>query len=102
VTSDDTSADNQLLGDLRARLARATEADPLLGTVELTTWELAHVLELHDRQDSRLRAGEFTQGRLSHVVRKRNATLDAVTLAVLAGESGPLADTISDILHGGR
>lgn len=107
VNRDDTPADDRLLDDLRARLdaatTRATEAgSPDLGTVELTLGELDRLLEMYAQQDDQLRANEFVHGRQACVIRKRNAKLDAITLAVIAGGAGPLADTISKILYDGR
>lgn len=99
MTSDDTNATDQLLDDLRARLTRATDTDPLLGTVELTTWELAHLLDQATVIDAQLLAHEFTTGRQSRVIRKRNATITAIEQA-LTDHPGPLADTITGILHG--
>lgn len=99
--SDDTPADDRLLDDIRNRLAVATEADPVFGTVELSVGELARLLELHDMHDASLIAWEYTQGCMAQVIRQRNATLEAVTLALLADEPG-LADTISDILRARR
>ncbi len=102
VNRDDFPADDVLLADIRRRLAHATESDPLSGTVELGVYELARILELYDMQDASLLAGEFAKGCMTSVIRKRNATLEAIHFALLVGEPGPLADTISDILRDGR
>ncbi len=102
VNSDDSPADDVLLADIRRRLAHATEADPASGTVELGVYELARILELYDSQDAALLAGDYTKGCMAQVIRKRNATLEAIQLALLAGEPGPLADTISDIMRDRR
>lgn len=100
MTSDDTNATDQLLDDMRARLTRTTEADPLLGTVELTTWELDHLLDQVAGLDAHLLASEYANGRHAHVNRKLGATITAIEQALTTHPDGPLADAITGILRG--
>ncbi|MFF0284100.1 hypothetical protein ACFYSW_27715 [Rhodococcus aetherivorans] len=113
MTSDDTPTggqdshdlDNRLLGDLRDRLARAVaraaeHCNPTLGTVEVTIRELAELLDRIDRHDDQLMAREFADRRQRHHMRRKNAMLLSIELA-LVGQSGPLVDILDGILRGG-
>lgn len=100
VHRDDTPADDLLVADLRDRLDRASMNDPLLGTVELTISELTRLLDMYDDLDALLLSKEFLIGVQAKSIRKRNATHDAIDLALI-GQSGPLADTIGSILRKG-
>ncbi|MHC6215284.1 hypothetical protein [Rhodococcus ruber] len=113
MTSDDTptggqdphDVDNRLLGDLRDRLAgaiaRAAEhGNPTLGTVEVTIHELAELLDRIDNHECQLMAREFSASRQAHHMRRKNAMLLSIELA-LVGQSGPLVDILDGILRGG-
>ncbi|ETT27677.1 hypothetical protein RAJCM14343_1759 [Rhodococcus aetherivorans] len=102
---DSHDVDNRLLGDLRDRLAgavaRAAEhGNPTLGTVEVTIRELAELLDRIDHHQDQLMAREFAASRQAHHMRRKNAMLLSIELA-LVGQSGPLVDILEDILRGG-
>ncbi|MBC2590401.1 hypothetical protein [Rhodococcus aetherivorans] len=109
MTSDDTpiggqdphDVDNRLLGDLRDRIAGAVEhGNPTLGTVEVTIHELAELLDRIDNHECQLMAREFSASRQAHHMRRKNAMLLSIELA-LVGQSGPLVDILHGILRGG-
>ncbi|MEE2034657.1 hypothetical protein [Rhodococcus chondri] len=113
MTSDDTptgdqdphDVDNRLLSDLRDRLAQAVaraaeHGNPTLGTVEVTIHELAELLDRIDRHQDQRMAGEFFASRQRHHMRRKNAMLLSIELALI-GQSGPLVDVLDGILRGG-